>query len=126
MKTSEFLQKALDLISPPARWTKGSYESSKRFRNKYVVCYCAVGALQKIEAENSAHEIYIAAYNAVKNEIPKGFKSNGVEIRGIVPYNDLKSTRKGDVIRLFERAIRKTRAAERKAAKSEPVRAAIP
>ena len=66
MKPSELLTKAKAVIADPRRWTQGWYAKDAEgqpvgSRKSYAVCWCSVGALDKVAYEENTYKTFFAA-----------------------------------------------------------------
>ena len=67
MKTSQVLMQALDIIDTPGKWTKEVYardrDGSPTFPNSNnAVCFCSLGAVQKVLTGQSPVETFKAIF----------------------------------------------------------------
>jgi len=94
IKPSEKILQAMEIIGSPERWTKGTFARdsdgvSTVYYSSKAVCFCSIGALEKVKAAYSA-KYYIA------RSLPKDASSSG-----IVKYNDAPETKHKDVMNMF-------------------------
>ena len=121
--TSTVLRAARDLISVPERWTKWGYRfkvkpatKDEAFMAKLwadpdeATCFCSWGAINAVTSVDQ--EVTVgAAFSVLKDTI-----NETSDFRGIPGFNDAPSTTHADVLRMFNRAIKKAEAEERLAA----------
>lgn len=115
MKSSEVLQKALDLFGPDGEcWIKGDYqiEGKHGWWRKVLhieVCdkFCSIGAIREAMhmgiAEN--YNAYIKARNYLQEAVPSSSKGD------VVGFNDNSLTEWPQVKAMFEEAIAAAKAA---------------
>ena len=95
--TAEILKAARKLIEKPENWTKGAFARSakgSRVRPVYkgAVCFCSIGALQKVSVGGN----YTDAINFLRREVPE-------DCMGVMAFND--SRTHSEVLDLFSKAI---------------------
>lgn len=105
----EILTAARELITDPAHWTQEVYAKNAKGRqvsplSRSAVCFCSVGALDRIVSRRSKSDWGVEAFNALVNELVK--KGH----QGIAGFNDTHTH--AEVLALFDAAI----AAEREKA----------
>ncbi len=66
MKPSELLTKAKAVIADPKHWTQGWYAKDAEGqpvgpRESYAVCWCSLGALDKVAHEENTYKTCLAA-----------------------------------------------------------------
>jgi hypothetical protein len=110
----ETLTKARAILAKPKAWTKGHMAKAADRRvvqpeSEDAVCFCAVGAYFAAVAcrETSPGEEQ-KGFDILGESIPKSAKTQLV-----ARYNDAKTTRKKDILALFDRAIRRAKKAEK-------------
>lgn len=94
-KPSTKILKAMEIIGSPERWTKNVEARDEDgycvdADNQYAVCYCSVGALEKVNGTYGAH--YVA--KAVSLDTSSSETC-------IVKFNDSKQTKHKDVMNMF-------------------------
>lgn len=95
MKTSEILIKAKEVIANPENWIQGSYAIDKDNNtaygfNKNTVCFCSIGAIQKVLGSNKL--------NKAENFLREAAGCN------IVEYNDEHTH--SEVMEVWDKAIK--------------------
>lgn len=100
MTPYEQLTEAQKLIQDPKNWTKGA--GARNIHNEITgtlsddaVCWCAIGALDKISGNGRAHS---QTYGALYYWLEK------MDIHSIAIFNDSISTSHEDVMELFDNA----------------------
>ena len=103
MKPSELLIKAKAVIADPKHWTQGSYAKDAEGRNvgpakPDAVCWCSIGAIDKVAHEESTYAARFAAtrYLAVVSD-KYGYS-------GITDFNDNSSHKV--VMKAWDKAIK--------------------
>lgn len=101
MKRSEILTQARDLISDPARWTRGVYARDAEgretaSRSESAVCWCVHGAIRKVTG--SVYDTLFSGRYA-QAALPEGYSE-------VHEFNDDPKTTHSDVLALFDRAIK--------------------
>jgi len=94
IKPSVKILQAMEVIGVPERWTKDqfardSYGNEVGINSKKAVCFCSVGALDKVKASIKA-----------KDYLNKTVVQNG-QYSYLVDFNDQTKTKHKDVMNLF-------------------------
>lgn len=109
----EVLVAARKLIVRPLGWTQGHFSTTRRNRkNVDVDCYCAIGALEKVcpGYDTPTVDKLLLTQQVLGSQVP-GFNPRLTDgFDAVVAFNDLTTTRKKDVIALFDAAIEKVSA----------------
>lgn len=120
--TSTVLRAARDLISEPERWAKWGYGFTEKPKNKgeayrlmthlvdKATCFCAWGAVSAVMGTYSS-----CAHSAATFVLKDAIREH-TEFIGIPSFNDDPETTHADVLRMFNRAIKKAEDQERLAA----------
>lgn len=100
MNTLEILTKAKALIANPANWSKGTYARDGQGRHTQVlaedaVCFCTAGAVLRATGQEAIYGEALQALTKLDLQV-----RNSVET-----FNDLKTTRHADIMRMFDKAI---------------------
>ncbi|UWF59825.1 DUF6197 family protein [Brucella sp. 2716] len=118
---STVLRAARDLISVPGRWTKWGYGFKEKpetlddaFASRRLfcdlseaTCFCSWGAL--LAVMGVSNRVYFGeAFSVLKDTIRAT-----TDFRGIPAFNDAPSTTHADVLRMFNRAIKKAEEEEK-------------
>ena len=103
------LREARKVIERPESWTKGQYAKMASGRKAHsplmqqAVCFCAVGAVCKAVGEvDECLPRSRRLTDFLREFVPENKRAS---LRGIVAYNDRKSTTHADILNLFDRAI---------------------
>jgi hypothetical protein len=117
MQTSELLAAAKKVIEDPSHWTKGLLAEDSEGRSvkpisSYAVCWCSVGAIERVSlANNLTHKQAYEACDALRECIP-GYFSNRIP-----SFND--AATHSQVMDVFDKAIIASKEAESKKAESK-------
>lgn len=93
-KPSTKILQAMEIIGSPERWTKDTFARDSdgeptTLNSKNAVCFCSVGALDKVKAD-------IKTKNYVNNVVQETHKYEYV-----VDFNDSDNTKHKDVMNMF-------------------------
>lgn len=96
-KPSAKILEAMEIIGSPERWTKNTFARDSdgngiNLRNSDAVCFCSVGALDKVEAD-------IKTKNYVTNAVP--IRNKEEHFYGVIDFNDAGRTKHNDVMNMF-------------------------
>lgn len=109
MKISEILKKARTFISKKSAWHKGCMVRDSRgervgLYDRAAASWCALGAVWTV---GDYPTLKNTAINLLRDTIPKSFGS-----RSVSEFNDYKKTTHEDVMRWFDRAIKRAESRE--------------
>lgn len=109
MKISEVLKKARTLISKKSTWHKGCLARDATgervgLYDRTACSWCALGA---VWTAGDSPTLKSTALNFLQDAVPKGFGS-----RVVSEFNDYKKTTHEDVMRWFDRAIKRAESRE--------------
>jgi hypothetical protein len=95
MGLADIYRRAADLIEPEGAWTKGSYardEHGKQvfFRDSNAVCFCAIGALTRIDPLHSCNST-------------QGFEGF-LDVPSLAGWNDAPERTQAEVVAAFRAA----------------------
>jgi len=102
MTPLEVVTAARELLSDPARWTKGANARNEKGDGggsgmEGAVCWCAVGALRHVSNDPNLEAVWEDAYYMLAEQTPRG--------EGVMAFNDGVLTTHADVLAMFDRAI---------------------
>lgn len=110
MQPIDILKGTRELLSDPARWTKGQFARNKKGSDTYstsgdAVCWCVQGALRKIYNDDASPIILAAQLieRALPADLVSGANNAGKD--PIVVFNDDPNTKHEDVLRVLDKAI---------------------
>jgi len=113
IKTSEILVRARELIDRPEKWTKiifarNENDCERSVESRQATKYCAVGSCRRAYYEATGDARYSSRAqkelrDAMDSVIPP---KPGEFYRSVSGFNDRVETQHGDVMRLFDEAIR--------------------
>jgi len=94
IKPSAKILQAMEIIGSPERWTKNTFARdsdgvSTAYYDKNAVCFCSIGALEKVKAT-------FGVKHYVARSVPKESSFSG-----IVKYNDASKTKHKDIMNMF-------------------------
>lgn len=111
MDTVTILKEVRDLLSDPARWTRGT---AARNRHGYSVdvtedCatrWCLIGAITKVCAShNNGHKAYLAKRAAVYRVMEASLRSLNHKEITLIDFNDVEETTHADILKLLDSTI---------------------
>ena len=112
MTVLELLQNARQLLSDPARWTKGCFARNAEGQAVHPVlgkaaCWCSVGAIRKEFSREHGYTDRSATVSSFLDAhlLLHQLLSSGKHSAGIPSFNDHPDTTHADVLALFDRAI---------------------
>jgi len=103
---TKLLMDAKALINTPSRWTRNSYAKdsegvSVSYKSKNAVCFCTIGALNRV-GEGTPVWSWLKAESLLRKVLQDKFCHFG----GIPLFNDSQYTAHADVMKLYDEAIK--------------------
>ena len=107
MKAIDILKKARSLIAIPDAWTKRLMRNA----NGDFLCYCALGAVMEAAPDGLADLEAEKACGMLAMALPKEHHTTSPgEMDRVAIYNDAPRTTHRDILRVFDKAIRRATA----------------
>lgn len=123
----QLLKRARRLLSKKERWTQNHYArnakgASRSPRGNSATCFCTIGALAHelgVPGDRvSSHPAGRVALDVLQQEMPVTYMSERhTNTEHIIIFNDTSSRKHIDVLRLYDRAIKKLEKATKRAKK---------